>query len=518
MSLLKVKVVTLGWGTETPQNGVGVTFSTTTTPPGGAGASVDPASDSTDLDGVAETALTLGSSTGTYEAAASCVSCANPTYRFTAVAKSTPQASVLEEVFCGGSQFVGQPLKDPLMVRVYNPVTKEPVFGWTVNFTTVTVPAGSAGYGLSPGAATTDSEGVARSLFTVGTGTGSYVVQAVCPDCQSGGVVTCEIGGILAPDLAPPSAPVVSVKQRRTGFNVTAFPSEVAPVIPPDQALTAYNNSAAILVTGAGVSQLGTGTVEAQPASGGHQHDYESPKARPAGSVYPSLFASSSGGTASTVFVSTTIGGQEYVEIEFESPAGQKTRANAKVPIRIPGLERLPGPTTYYLQSQSEQGAARHPVNNYGTSYLVQQLQKLAELWRVSNTAAPLSILSFNDLSLIDGGVFDLSLNWKEAPIGHLCHRQGTSVDLNRTVRTVTEKFERFENLGNLIDEILDANPGIVDCRRVTEKLIVRDVKNNIRETICNVHYECPATARCQQSAGVTECTYKIEKLDPNKP
>jgi hypothetical protein len=80
-----------------------------------------------------------------------------------------------------------------------------------------------------------------------------------------------------------------------------------------------------------------------------------------------------------------------------------------------------------------------HNVNHYGTQNLLTQLGALAD----SAFAKAGIMLRYNDMSLINGGPFDITNNWNTP---HQTHREGVSVDVSNVDangHTVRLKFLR---------------------------------------------------------------------------
>lgn len=95
-------------------------------------------------------------------------------------------------------------------------------------------------------------------------------------------------------------------------------------------------------------------------------------------------------------------------------------------------LTPLP-PSPDYIQVQSAQGKLNHPQNNFGTLDVINnRIPTIARLFRAQREMATglTGLLSFNDLSLPLGGVFDLILQLNDAA-GHLSHETGIDFDVN---------------------------------------------------------------------------------------
>lgn len=88
--------------------------------------------------------------------------------------------------------------------------------------------------------------------------------------------------------------------------------------------------------------------------------------------------------------------------------------------VRIDGLEPLPAGANYVLVGST----AIHPDNHYGIATLNNSLITLANNYAA---ASPGQQLRYNDMSLAEGGLFDIGGNWTPP---HVSHRFGTDVDL----------------------------------------------------------------------------------------
>lgn len=104
-------------------------------------------------------------------------------------------------------------------------------------------------------------------------------------------------------------------------------------------------------------------------------------------------------------------------------------------------LRPLPPSPADYIQKQSAKGEAAHPQNNFGTRDVIENrlpfiAQKFRDERRMGN--GKMGLLSFNDLSLPFGGVFDLNLQLNDAG-DHKSHEIGVDVDINKVNLTDAE-------------------------------------------------------------------------------
>lgn len=125
--------------------------------------------------------------------------------------------------------------------------------------------------------------------------------------------------------------------------------------------------------------------------------------------------------------------------------------------VRIAGIEQLSAGANYILIGSFGQPGvtSKHVQNHYGTSVLVQRIIGLANDYAKKFPGEKLAI---NDMSLEEGGLFDISNNWKPP---HKSHRFGTDVDirivptekqrraLRNLIRNGDNKFSRIIDEGN---------------------------------------------------------------------
>ncbi len=181
--------------------------------------------------------------------------------------------------------------------------------------------------------------------------------------------------------------------------------------------------------------------------SGGHTH-----MGKQAGTgSFPSGNATETGitneeGVFRTEYTAGVVGLKEQViataradvSAASEPPNIMESTGETELTIAIPDLVPLT-PSSDYELYQSPTGQDTHRQNNYGTLGLVSILQSVASQWiedRVAEgtPAAEVKTLSFNDMSLPNGGVFDLCKSL-QANCSHVSHEVGIDVDVNVTNR-----------------------------------------------------------------------------------
>lgn len=157
--------------------------------------------------------------------------------------------------------------------------------------------------------------------------------------------------------------------------------------------------------------------------TGGHDHHDVS---RPKGTFEPVSGNTGPSGLWSTVYTAPELAGITDVDLVCVTSTGPTAPLSFTIGVRIDGLEQLSAGDNYTLiGSFGEPGVtSKHVQNHYGTSTLVKRIIGLANDYAKKFTDQKLAI---NDMSLVEGGLFDIGNNW-QAP--HASHRLGTDVDI----------------------------------------------------------------------------------------
>lgn len=156
---------------------VPVNFLVTQTPEIAQGHSIDPALISTNTSGKAATVLTLGNRAGTYSVTASAANVSGSPILFSATASAGPAAKISLTSGNGQTGAINAPLAKPLTVTVTD-AEGNPVMNASVAFTIKGKPLAAVGEALSLGNATTDRDGRATTVLTLGNKVGTYTVTA----------------------------------------------------------------------------------------------------------------------------------------------------------------------------------------------------------------------------------------------------------------------------------------------------------------------------------------------------
>lgn len=104
-------------------------------------------------------------------------------------------------------------------------------------------------------------------------------------------------------------------------------------------------------------------------------------------------------------------------------PSGRRSYSEIAFWARVEGLVELPANTALYSKTRGD--ATAHPNGFFGTPEMVGKVQEMATQFQA---AYPGYILSFNDMSLPWGGLFDINHTWD---VPHSKHRLGHSMDVN---------------------------------------------------------------------------------------
>ena len=163
-----------------------------------------------------------------------------------------------------------------------------------------------------------------------------------------------------------------------------------------------------------------------RPNTGGHDHDTNRPTGKfisPAKDTVASFQGTTNGeGKATYTYICSGFGGVDSIMVKGRT---ERNTASTTIQVQFSGLIELTSADHYLLIGAHSQGASSlHEKNHFGTNILVDKLKELAG---AAYTGANCR-LRFNDMSLVDGGPFDLRNNW-DTP--HQSHREGISADVS---------------------------------------------------------------------------------------
>ena len=101
-----------------------------------------------------------------------------------------------------------------------------------------------------------------------------------------------------------------------------------------------------------------------------------------------------------------------------------------------------------------------HPSNHWGTAAMVQAIRDMARAYFLEYQEK----LEINDISLKDGGLFDICQNW-ETP--HRSHRKGKNVDIeSKNMDDDQKDYFRLIADNVDVDAVLEPNPEHWHCTK----------------------------------------------------
>lgn len=266
--------------------------------------------------------------------------------------------------------------------------------------------------------------------------------------------------------------------QEEDDVSITVSPD----VIPPQNA---GDNTVAAVTIHASANTDFTATISPVPNSGGHQHDTN----RPTGHWQEQMTApqnvyrgrTDSMGSVVLTYIPGDVGGEESIEVVTDSG----WRGRKFVFVRVAGMAPLPRDSSKYKWDSND---GTHPNYLYAKPEFIAQLTQIANEYKTQTSV----YLSFNDLSLISGGVFDYGPRSSPASFWtppHNAHRKGTSADVNTGTIGIDGKSADLdvEQLDTIIKALSDAHK--INCCRLEED--------------GSIHIECPKpsnTSQCTES------------------
>jgi hypothetical protein len=196
-------VVTVLDTASNPVAGVNVHFALGTAPSLSTGQGLSVVDVATDSNGRAQTFLRLGNKVGQYTVTATSGSLTGSPVTFTATATVGAPARLVAVSGSGQTAPVSTVVLQPLVVQVTDS-QQNPISGVTVNFGIASAPANAVGQTLDGSVKTTDSQGLASVVLTLGDRTGDYRVEATAATISGAGAaftVTGTSTGSLARTL-----------------------------------------------------------------------------------------------------------------------------------------------------------------------------------------------------------------------------------------------------------------------------------------------------------------------------
>ena len=257
----------------------------------------------------------------------------------------------------------------------------------------------------------------------------------------------------------------ITVGIRPITLEVTIDPTSVRPSQTPlrtsptqPTTVTAHLRSGNTPVAGRQVQLVAAGV----PGSGGHSEAEHNNGARPIPNGIYGVFAAGQGvtnpaGDFTTNYTPTRFGGSETITIT--SPDFPNVSAIATLTVTVQNLDFLARDDARYIQTGGQNnGGPRaghfvHPgpvnagsptdpnENHWGTQGLRDGIGILADAY---NDEYPNDPLHINDMSLRNGGLFDIDGNWDT---DHWDHRTGLNVDIEMQGRLLPAERRYLEDL-----------------------------------------------------------------------
>lgn len=440
---------------------VPIEFSLAQAPQNQKGAFVSPGFITSNSSGIAQTTLTLGNKPGGYSVKAICSTCAPVEVFFDATA--TTKKVKLIKFTSDIAAIRGQKLSNGIKARAINSKDRG-ISDINVEFELLQNPGGVSFVNLS--SATTDKNGIARVGLQLGPSfLGNYVIRAFCSDCQANQEVIYTITAIEEPQRVHQNSQITAFERKTIsdsegrnredlgfdGLHVEVNPSTVAP-----QGTGGLPIQAQVFVFAPQNSTF-TATVLSIFNTGGHQHN----TARPAGTLSPT----SGSGNATLLYTPSEVAGQEMIVVR--DAQGRET--TAFVNVWVEGLKRMDKNGSNHIAIT---GDPLHSEFTYGQQTLIDAIASIASEYKVITSSL---IISINDMSLSNGGLFDVGGTWATP---HVSHRTGVDVDVNRKSKVLgTPKSVLDTKLIFRICSIIRGPPKL-DCCRIKED--------------GQIHFRCP--------------------------
>lgn len=172
-----------------------------------------------------------------------------------------------------------------------------------------------------------------------------------------------------------------------------------------------------------------------RPNSGGHDHNTNRPTGKfihKADTVATFQDKTNSDGKAIYTYICSGFGGVDSIFVKGKT---DRDTSSTTILLQFPGLEELTSGDHYGLIGAHSQGAtSEHEKNHYGMEDLVSELKTLADTIYVQKGYE----LQINDMSLVNGGPFDITNNWN---CPHQTHRNGISADIRNSLTNGTREI-----------------------------------------------------------------------------
>lgn len=236
------------------------------------------------------------------------------------------------------------------------------------------------------------------------------------------------ISGLVRTPSGTTLAGLVKFKQAGAALalKITFDPSEVRPLGTGDNSATQVQVTLTDPQGNPAADKDVTFAAEPVGNSGGHDHDGNRPVGTFSGGNI--LFSSpphgrtGPDGKLTATYTASAFGGQETIKVHVTDTPSVST--SAVLEVRVPGLTDMPAsglPRQYNLTGSTQS----HPNNHFALSSTTGAMVEISrDYGRRANR-----ILGINDLSLNNGGLFDIRADWRKP---HNLHRLGRSADIDR--------------------------------------------------------------------------------------
>jgi hypothetical protein len=269
-------------------------------------------------------------------------------------------------------------------------------------------------------------------------------------------------------------------------ISMSVSPSQVWPQIPASQRPVGYKEDWAkadvvVTLTNPAPPEGCTISLKVEPVenSGGHGHN----SSRPKGTVTPETLTipGETIGAVSAIYKSSEIGGEEKIIAEVK---GEK-KNEATIQVNVPGLAPLAGGSNLITWTSTEK---YHKLadSNYGTSSTISTIfhavnQYVQDYFLLPFYGANLAVV---DMSLPQGGLFDVNGNWSPS---HTWHRLGKSVDFSKYYR---DRNGRVVDIDIYRDDKVVGRTTLIDQEKLDEYFRKQQCARWERG-IGKIHYEC---------------------------
>uniref|UniRef100_A0A7C3KBG3 Uncharacterized protein n=1 Tax=Oscillatoriales cyanobacterium SpSt-418 TaxID=2282169 RepID=A0A7C3KBG3_9CYAN len=190
-----------------------------------------------------------------------------------------------------------------------------------------------------------------------------------------------------------------------------------------------------VQTTPAVAGQIVTLSAEAVQNSGGH---FSHSSTRPTGTFTATQGTTNANGVFETSYTAPIFGGTMMIRGTMRSVSKQQF-----LNIYITGMQELGSGSNYVLTGAT----TTHPANHFGTALAVANLPQIANDYKaVYPTSAD---VEFNDMSLINGGKFEIPGSWSETA-SHQEHKLGKNCDIpygKPNLIQTTEQQSEMENI-----------------------------------------------------------------------